>query len=245
MEVSPIMSDQAIKFPNPLNLLPKYRATAAAATAHGTAAAGALKDIVTPGTPGKQRLESAVKAYDGFDHAIGDSKRLPLTNRFKKYYAGYDAARLAVLGLVGTGAVPGARELVGKTQLEQAQSHFHDGLSSTADSTSRYSRYRADDWLTHSLTDAATGLIMLRKPAVAVPLLKGLNDVRGTLNAGKKVDDGTVKNLDDLFKSATSGLDSLIRKAEVAAAQAAKTSEAESRNLPVVEPGIPADIFHV
>lgn len=214
-----------INLPNPITVIPKYRAIGAQTAAHSTNGAQALAHAVKPSTPNVERLQALTRAATGFDHAISDSQKFPFTRGLNKYYKGYEAARVGLLVAVGSGVIPGARELVGKEQMTISQEQFHTGVNAFSADNSRYSRFRAADWLSHATSDAASGLAMLRKPALAIPLLGGLKRVEAAISSNKPVSPDAVKSINELFGKATVAFDALVGAKRAAYANAIRTGQ--------------------
>jgi hypothetical protein len=198
-------------------LFPGWAAAANQTKLHGTEAfAFARQALDTPDPAAK--LDLAVRAYNSFDHAITASRRLPMGwltgGDVGKYYLGYDAAKTAATLLIGSGVIPGARELMGKSEITAAREYFHrsvDGYASGG--TSRYNRALSNDFLNASIEDATNGLFMLRGSDVAQPLLSSLAGTRAAIAARRQLDAGQIKQIDELFARAGSTLDAAVASA--------------------------------
>lgn len=204
----------------PINPVPRYRALVAQLGVHGRDAATATAEAVRPGLPAGERLDALVRARDAFDHGIDDSSKLPLARHlFKEFYAGYHTADRAIDVLIASGAIPGARQRVGRQELLEGQRHFHSGVDLyRADAGNTVSKLRSVDFLDHSFGDAAAGLVMLRKPVLAWQLLRGIDSTRDAMRGGRELNDGTVRRVDELFGRAADGLQQKIDAAEQRAA---------------------------
>jgi hypothetical protein len=165
------------------------------------------------------RLDAAVRALNGFDHAITTSSKLPLQKVIPDlavYRMGYKAAKTAVELLVRSGVIPGARERVGKQELLAAGAELHRGIDYYRTDDSRYGRYRALNDVSAAIEDAKYGLSALRKPDIATPLLKGLSSVGSAISAKKPVSAELVSSIDKLLAQATGELDRQIAAAKAA-----------------------------
>lgn len=214
---------------NPIQkAFPKYTAASAQVRAHGADAARYARQIRSAPT-NPERLDAAVRSYNSFDHSITASQQLPLRRVWRgadSYYKGYQTAKLAAHLLIGSGAIPGARERVGRQELLAAREYFHSGVDGYRADDSRHGRYRALDWTNASIEDATNGLLMLRNKDVARPLMSGLLQTRAAIVARGRISDETVRQVDDAFDRAGSELERLIAQAELQARTATPGADA-------------------
>jgi hypothetical protein len=189
-------------------VFPSYTAAVAQTRAHGEDGfAFARRAYQSPELA--KRLDDASRAVNSFDHSISATEKLPLSKvvpNLATYRAGYKSAKLAVNLLVGSGLIPGARQRVGKQELFAVRDEVNAGLSALTADKSRYGRYRALDWIDASIEDAGTGVLMLRKPTLALPLLNGLKDVRNSVSRAALPKAETLKQINDALDAATADL---------------------------------------
>jgi hypothetical protein len=205
---------------NPVkSVFPKYSAAVVQVKTHGADATQFAKEAYQAPDLGA-RLDGTLRAFNSFDHALTASKELPvdfLVPGLGGYRAGYEAARAAAALLISTGAIPGARERVGRQELTAAREELFRGVGNAAGDTSRFGRYRSLDFLDASISDAAEGLLMLRKPTLAGPLLDGLRDVRNDVSRKVSITPERLGQLNSLFDRAGAEYDELILQAEKSA----------------------------
>lgn len=216
---------------NPVTkILPKYTAALSQAKTHGADGSGFARDAYNAPDDG-MRLDAALRSYNSFDHALTASDDLPielLVPGLPKYRAGYEAAKTAAELLIASGAVPGARERVGRQEILAARELMHRGVDRWTADRSRYSAYRTLDDLDASLEDAGNGLLMLRQPVLAVPLMRGLKDVRAAVASNKTVAPERVQELDTLFGKVSAKFDALVAAADQTG-DAADTTQARDQ----------------
>ncbi len=214
---------------NPVqSLLPKQFAAVAQMGYYGAEGAHFAKQL-KDAPDNAARLDAAIRAANSFDHAITASKGVPL-HKFMpvgKYYKGYEIAKLAANAIIASGVVPGARQRVGRHEIQSSQQYFHTGLDAVTKSKSKYVRYRGDDFMTAAIEDAATGVLMLRNGAVAPELMKSLVTVKASVMAGRDVATDLVGRIDQLYKDATSDLEAQIAFAVETASRGVKPTPEE------------------
>ena len=199
-------------------IFPSYTAAVAQTRVHGESGVQFVQKAAKA-PDNALRLDNAARALNSFDHAITSTEKLPLQKLLPDlatYRLGYKVAKSAVTLLVSSGAIPGARERVGKQELLAVGEQLHRGVDFYTGDTSRYGRYRALDDVNAALEDAKAGIVMLRKPQLAAPLLKGLTDVGRAIGSRKPVSADQVSAIDKLLSQATTLLDSQIASAHAA-----------------------------
>jgi hypothetical protein len=171
----------------------------------------------TKATNGVDRLASALRSMTSFDHAIDNAGKLPLeilVRDSRRFLAGYDAARQAVMLLVQSGMVPGAREHVGRQALQAARAEFGESIRSNAADQTRFGGFLTTGWLEAAAEDASTGVVMLqRSPDLGRSLLQGLEQARHAASQGRVIDAAVVDNVTQLFTRADEQLTQLINVA--------------------------------
>jgi hypothetical protein len=189
-------------------LFPGWIAAGTLVKDNGVAAVGHARDAIKAGS-GAERLDNAVLAMTSFDHAIDNTRKLPVSwfvGGIGKYYRGYEAAKQAVTLLVASGLVPAAKQHVGRQSLVAAKSSFLAGVDNSVD-TSRFGRAYAGGWLEATAEDAVTGALMLpRGSETGRALLAGINEVRANVARKRALDPALVKTVSDLFDRASSEL---------------------------------------
>lgn len=190
-------------------MFPAWSASVTLVKAHGTDAVGHATDAMRAGS-GTERLDSAVRAMTSFDHAIDNSRKLPVSwfvRRAPVYYRGYEAAKQAVTLLVGSGLIPGAKERVGRQSFLAGQGSFKEGMVVAVENGSRYGRHLASGWLEAAAEDALTGVTMLPKGSdTGRALLGGLNQLRAAVAQKRPVDRQLAETVNELFGRAASEL---------------------------------------
>lgn len=188
-------------------LFPTWAAAGTLVKDHGIAAVGHARDAIRADT-GAARLDHAVLAMTSFDHAIDNTRKLPVTwfvGGIGRYYRGYEAAKQAVTLLVASGVVPAAKERVGRQSLIAAKGAFLSGVEVAGADTSRFGRAYAGGWLEATAEDAVTGALMLPKGSqTGRALLASINQVRAAVDARRPLDPALVKTVSDLFDRAGS-----------------------------------------
>jgi hypothetical protein len=182
---------------------------------HGVGAALHAKSAIQAGT-GSERLDHAVLAMTDFDHAIDNTRKLPVdwfVPKAKMYYRGYEAAKQAVTLLVGSGLIPGAAERVGGQSLAAAKQYFVDGVAAARNEKGRFGVHLASGWLEATAEDAITGVRLL-DPTVGRELLAGINQVRAAVSQRRPLDEALVRTVGDLFDRAGSELAKLVEQAQ-------------------------------
>lgn len=196
-------------------LFPGWIAAGTLVKDHGVAAVAHARDAIKSDT-GVGRLDNAVLAMTSFDHAIDNTRKLPVTwfvGGVGRYYRGYEAAKQAVTLLVASGIVPAAKEHVGRQSLVAAKDAFLAGVQASADH-SRFGRAYAGGWLEATAEDAVTGALMLpRGSETGRALLAGVNTVRAAVAQKRPLDEALVKTVSDLFDRAASEIDLAIARA--------------------------------
>ena len=198
-------------------VFPKYSAAAAQATQHAAQAAGFVKAAATAPNAG-ERLDNAVRAANSFDHAVEATRELPLQRLVPhagQYAAGYQAAKVVVGLIVRSGIVPGAATRVGRNEVAAARDEFAAGIDRyRAANNSRYDRFRAINWISSAMEDAAQGVSMLHKDELSRPLMQGMRQTRTDMARDRDLSDATIRTVQDLFTKATSAFDVLLAQAE-------------------------------
>jgi hypothetical protein len=196
-------------------LFPGWIAAGTLVKDHGVDAVAHARDAIKSDT-GVVRLDNAVLAMTSFDHAIDNTRKLPISwfvGGIGTYYRGYEAAKQAVTLLVASGLVPAAKEHVGRQSLIAAKESFLAGVGASVD-RSRFGRAYAGGWLEATAEDAVTGALMLpRGSETGRALLAGVNAVRAAVSQKRVVDDALVKTVSDLFDRAGSEIDLAIARA--------------------------------
>jgi hypothetical protein len=197
-------------------LFPAWAAAGTLVKDHGVDAYTHARDAVKADT-GSARLDHAVLAMTSFDHAIDNTRKLPVSwfvGGIGKYYRGYEAAKQAVTLLVASGLVPAAKEKVGRQSLIAAKDAFLSGVEVAGADRSRFGRAYAGGWLEATAEDALTGAMMLPKGSeTGRALLAGINQVRSAVDAKRALDPALVKTVSDLFDRAGSEIALLIARA--------------------------------
>lgn len=213
------------------SFIPKYRATVRNLGIHAAVAGKHAAEAAKPGDPSK-RLTSVAHSLDAFDHVVTDTNRLPFTGGYRKYYAGYSAAKAALGLLLASNALPAARERVGQAEMVDGRNHFRLGVTQySANPGSSVDRFSSVDLVNHSLEDAAGGVVLLRRPQLARELLGGLMLTRTAIESRKPLNESVVKRVDQLFGTALDLYSQTIAQIDKDAAEA----PAQPR------PGDPAD----
>jgi hypothetical protein len=211
-------------------LFPSWAAALTLVKDHGVGAALHAKAAVKAGD-GATRLDEAVLAMTNFDHAIDNTRKLPVqwfVPRAGMYYRGYEAAKQAVTLLVGSGLIPGAKERVGSQSLVAAKDAFLEGVAASRNAAKdaflegvaasrnaggRFGQHLAAGWLEATAEDAITGVRLL-DPVVGRELLVGINQVRAAVAQRRPLDEALVKTVGDLFDRAGSELAKLVEQAQ-------------------------------
>lgn len=189
-------------------MFPSWTAAVTLIKDHGTAAAGHAAAAVRAGD-GSTRLDHAVRALTSFDHAIDNTRKLPVdwfVRGVDKYYRGYEVARQAVNLLVGSGLIPGARERVGRVSLQAAKDAFVAGVDVARTERGRFGRSLAGGWLEATAEDTVNGVALLGTTDTGRALLAGVNQVRAAVARGTALDAGLVQSVGALFDRAASQL---------------------------------------
>jgi hypothetical protein len=164
------------------------------------------------------RLDAALRAMTSFDHALDSARELPvqwLVPGIGKYLRGYEAAKQAVSLLVASGVIPGARERVGRQTVLAAREYFASGARVGSADRSRFGGHVAKGWLSASLEDASSGVLMLRPDMnTARTLLSGIEQARNSAARRKGVDESLARMVDSIFGQLTSTFDERIAAAE-------------------------------
>ncbi len=196
-------------------LFPSWAAAVTLVNEHGTGAAQHAKAAVQAGD-GATRLDHAVLAMTDFDHAIDNTRKLPVqwfVPRARVYYRGYEATKQAVTLLVDSGLIPGAKERVGRQSLVAAKTTFLAGVAASRNAGGLFGVHLATGWLEATTEDAVTAVRLLH-PTTGRDLLAGINQVRTAVSQRRRLDDGLVRNVTRLFDRAGSELTSLIERAQ-------------------------------
>lgn len=189
-------------------LFPSWAASLTLVKDHGTSAYQHASDAVRADTAAL-RLDHAVRAMTSFDHAIDNTRKLPVQWFVKGapvYYRGYEAAKQAVTLLVASGLIPGAKERVGRQSLLAAKDAFLAGVDVARGDRSRFGRHLSDGWIEATLEDTLMGAMMLKNGDTSRALLAGVSQVRTAIAQKRPVDEALVKTVSDLFDRATSQL---------------------------------------
>ncbi len=185
-------------------LFPSWAASVTLVKEHGTSAVSHASAAVRAGD-GASRLDHAVRAMTSFDHAIDNTSRLPvqwLVRKAPAYFRGYEIAKQAVVLLVGSGLIPGAKERVGRQTLEAARETFMAGVDASRTERGRYGRHLAGGWLAATAEDAVTAVQMLESGDAGRTLLAGINQVRAAVKRGTQLDDRLVRDVTVAFDNA-------------------------------------------
>lgn len=196
-------------------LFPSWSAAVTLVTEHGIGAATHARQAIQAGD-GASRLDHAVRAMTDFDHAIDNTRKLPVdwfVPRAKLYYRGYEAAKQAVSLLVGSGLIPGAKERVGRQSLGAAKETFLAGVDAQRTERGRYGMHLAAGWLEATAEDAIEAVRLLDSGVIGRELLAGINQVRTAVLQRRPLDAGLVRTVGELFDRAGAELD---RKVETA-----------------------------
>ncbi|MCW2921063.1 MAG: hypothetical protein JWL76_937 [Thermoleophilia bacterium] len=197
------------------NLFPSWAAAVTLVKEHGVGAALHAQAAIKAGD-GATRLDEAVLAMTNFDHAIDNTRKLPVQWFVPKagmYYRGYEAAKQAVTLLVGSGLIPGAKERVGGQSLVAAKDAFVAGVAASRNADGRFGQHLAAGWLEATAEDAITGVRLL-EPTVGRELLAGINQVRAAVAQRRPLDEALVRTVGDLFDRAGSDLADLVQRAQ-------------------------------
>ncbi len=183
------------------NLVPSVFAAGVLIKDHSVAAAAHAAAAVKA-TDGANRLDEAVRSMLSFDHAIDNTRKLPVDivwPSIRKYYAGYDAAKQAVMMLVQSGVVPGARDIVGRTSLQAAKEAFSSSVQAAYTQTGDFRRFLADGWLDATIEDAINGTMMLDSGNAGRDLMGGIGQVRDALRRNAPLDPNLVHGVEQMF----------------------------------------------
>jgi hypothetical protein len=199
------------------NPLPRYVAAATQVHDHSADAYKFTRAAVGENNSSK-RFDLALRAYNSFDHAIMASKQLPLgyVANVADLYKGYENARNIVTGIVATGVLGGVNLRVGKQELLAGREEFLRGVKAVSNKPRVADRYRALDWVSASLTDAATGAVMTRKFKDGAMLVAELSSARRDIIKGASFTNDKVDKINKLFESSITTYDQLIADAEAA-----------------------------
>lgn len=196
-------------------LFPSWTASITLVKDHGRSAIDHAASAVRAGD-GSARLDHAVRAMTSFDHAIDNTRKLPVewfVRRAPVYYRGYEAARQAVNLLVGSGLIPGARERVGRQTLLAARDAFVAGVDATRTERGRFATHLASGWLEATAEDAVLGVQFLQSGETGRALLSGINQVRGAVLRRQQLDDALVRSVTQLFDRANQELTAIETRA--------------------------------
>lgn len=196
-------------------LFPSWAAAVTLVKDHGIGAALHAQAAIKAGDGGT-RLDEAVLAMTNFDHAIDNTRKLPVQWFVPKagmYYRGYEAAKQAVTLLVGSGLIPGAKERVGSQSLVAAKDAFIEGVAASRNAGGRFGTHLAAGWLEATAEDAITGVRLL-EPVVGRELLAGINQVRAAVAQRRPIDEALVRTVGDLFDRAGQQLADLVQRAQ-------------------------------
>jgi hypothetical protein len=197
-------------------LFPSWAAAVTLVKDHGVDAALHARNAIKSGDGGS-RLDNAVLAMTSFDHAIDNTRKLPVQWFVPKagmYYRGYEAAKQAVSLLVGSGLIPGAKERVGGQSLVAAKDAFLEGVAASRTAGGRFGTHLASGWLEATAEDAITGVRLLESGQTGAALLAGINQVRAAVAQRRPLDDKLVSSVGALFDRAGSELAALVQAAE-------------------------------
>ena len=180
---------------------------------HGVDAAGHAAGVVKAPDLGA-RLDGAVRALSSFDHALTSARQLPVTwfvRGLGTYLTGYDAAKLAVELLVGSGLVPGARERVGRQELIAGREYLDTGVGVAREQQSRFGRALAGGWLSAAGEDTAVGAGMIaRGTDTARALVDGVRTVQAAVRGKRPVDPQLITRLHGMYDQLDAELGSRI-----------------------------------
>jgi hypothetical protein len=211
------VKDESMQLGIGKTVFPAWAASLTLVKDHGTEAVEHAAAAIRA-TTGSTRLDAAVRAMTSFDHAIDNTRNLPVQWFLRSaplYYRGYEAAKQAVNLLVASGLIPGARERVGRQSLLAAKDTFLAGVDVARADRSRYGAHLASGWLDATAEDALTGAGMLHPGDEAGrALLAGINQVRGAVLAKRALDPAVVQAVTDLFDRVGSQFDAAISAAE-------------------------------
>ena len=193
-------------------IFPSWAAAVTLIKDHGIDAAVHAKNAVTSGD-GVARLDHAVLAMTNFDHAIDNTRKLPVDwviPNVRTYYRGYEAAKQAVELLVGSGLIPGAKERVGRQSLVGAKEAFLAGVEAARTEKGRYAQFLGGGWLEATAEDATMAVKLLGSSSVGRELLAGINQVRSAVAQRRPLDDTLVKAVGDLFDRTRAEFDQVV-----------------------------------
>ncbi|MCW2959644.1 MAG: hypothetical protein JWM25_1696 [Thermoleophilia bacterium] len=215
----------------PQKLFPKYTAALQLVKDHGVdGSQHAMR--AAKGTTGGARLDAAIRAMTSFDHALDNAGKLPLSifvPDAARFLSGYDAAKAAVMLLVSTGVVPGAREYLGRSTLQAARTELDEALRTNVADRSKFGARVSAGWLEATSEDAATGVVMLqRSPELGRTLLSGIDQARRAALAGRTIDAALGASLGNLLDKADQQLGAQI---ELAAKHFVPVDEAIERDV--------------
>lgn len=200
-------------------MFPAWTAALTLVKDHGIDAAMSAKNAATTGDV-SARLDNAVLALTSFDHAIDNTRKLPVQwviPRAEVYFRGYDAAKQAVTLLVTSGAIPGAKEKLGRQSLVAARDTFLAGAAASQSETGAYAKHLAGGWLEATAEDALTAVKLLGTGSnTGRDLLAGINQARLAVDKGR-LDQSLVNAVTILFDRAGAELGQVVAKASAAA----------------------------
>lgn len=189
-------------------VFPAWAASVTLVKEHGTEAVQHATAAIKAGD-GATRLDSAVRAMTSFDHAVDNTRKLPVSWFVKSaplYYRGYEAAKQAVLLLVGSGLIPNAKQRVGRQTLLAASDAFQAGVEIARSNSTRFGGRLAAGWLEATAEDALTGVAMLQQGDLGRSLLAGIAQVRGAVERRRPLDERLVTDVTKLFAAANGAL---------------------------------------
>lgn len=196
---------------------PRTRAMVSAVADHSVEGFREARAATT--TSGATRLEHLARSASAFDHAITDSS----DSRITRYllggaYSTYSTVKTAIIATIASGAIAGARQIVGATDLGTSERELATALKLQATpNVDPIGHLRAVDWVQHAREDALTGVVMLRHPVIGFQLNRSLQSVERTISGGRLPSDEVLAQLTQLYGAARSDL-----AGQIAAAQAAR-----------------------
>lgn len=219
-------------------IFPAWSAALTLVKTHGVDAASSAAAAVRADNM-SDRLDHAVLAMTSFDHAIDNTRKLPVKwfiANAPMYYRGYEVAKQAVNLIVASGVIPGARERVGLQSLNAARDAFDAGVGVARKDQSRYGRHLASGWLEATAEDALAGVSLLKsEPELGRALMSGINQVRLAVAQKRTVDETIVRTVGELFDRAGAELAESIDRGATAATPDAELYQRTGEMLKQVE----------
>lgn len=184
---------------NPIySLLPKQSAAVALGAAHIADGAMFARQVAAPGST-LDRIDAALRAANAFDHAIAQSKAIPVRWVWRgaaQAYRGYDLANQVVKLALATRVLPDVSDRMAAIQLGESARELRKGAADWSGSgRSRYESYRAGGWVDAASRDAMEGALYVRDAELIKEAGPAFGAIRGQMSKRTAVDQGAVDRL--------------------------------------------------